>query len=253
MPYNSEINDLIITLEIHSSTSAEYMELLNNYLDSYGPQTPGKYCLEQNFQRKLERKQFKSSLIANLNAFGIDYNSSNINGIAFYRYFYEYLYNFNIDNISDCMDKKDCPKDLPWELFEHANKVYEYVETRVPLPDEYYRYRDNGYLTKAREVKNEYPIYKLQKDQPTTKSKETTMPQVSVSPILNTTKTGRIEVIRGYNVEDLTKDDAVILLGVCQEEKKALLDSPAVDTKYIADQIKQLEVPITKLITLLNK
>jgi len=76
---------------------------------------------------------------------------------------------------------------------------------------------------------------------------------MKASPILNDNFTGSIDVVAGYNVADLTKDDCVELLGKLQSGVKVLEDSPAADTKYIQDKIVIKKAAIEIVTDILNK
>jgi len=83
-----------------------------------------------------------------------------------------------------------------------------------------------------------------------------TQPETNImksQQILAADFTGTVNVIMGHDVAELTKDDAVVLLGRAQYSVKQLGDSPAKDTKFIQDKVTVINEAIVKLTAILNK
>jgi len=76
---------------------------------------------------------------------------------------------------------------------------------------------------------------------------------MKASQIMPADFTGSVDVVAGFNVDDLSKDDAVELLGKLQDGIKVLEDSPAADTKYIQDKIVVKKTAIEIVTDILNK
>ena len=92
----------------------------------------------------------------------------------------------------------------------------------------------------------------LKRKHATTKTQPETNIMKSVQ-ILPADFTGTVNVIMGHNVAELTKDDAVVLLGRAQADVKQLGESPAKDTKFIQDKVTVINEAIVKLTEILNK
>ena len=243
LEYNDLFEDVILTFECNSTDSAEWIEHIIKKVNGESSFTSGTgFC---SFFEALGRWYPKKG--------------SQINGIC-YKDFYEYVYARKKGLIKDCFyDPTEDSNDPPAEMVDSkTGKTFIYVGTRVPKKGEIYRFGDNHYLSVAKHAKNEYPIYKekltvsetdnKQTQEETTK-KETDMPKL----IFDDNRTGRVEVIMGYEAKALTPDDCVKLLSVAKKDLKDLEESPAAETKYIQKQIKEKLIVINKLVDILNK